>query len=353
LGKIVFHRPRPEFPVYVETSFSFPSGHATIAIALYGFLAYILIQEVHSWKKKVNIFFGAILLAILIGLSRLYLGVHYVSDILGGYLLGFLWLIVGISIAVYLGSRQTNNIVETISKKMKILVSLIVVAVMCSYVFIAIAMQPMMNLLSPTHLAPTHLAHATDVFSSDQLRYTETLTGRQQEPISFLILVQNDDVFVQNFEHAGWLLADRVDLRSMVHIVSAALYKTSYQRAPMTPSFWNAQTHVFGFEKPTDTDTVGERHHARFWDTGYIMGDGRRVFVGTVSFDNQIKWGITHQISPDIDTERETLFHDLQSAGVISGYTKEKTVDPDLGKNFTGDQFFTDGQLYVIQFESV
>ena len=101
LGKMMFHRSRPLFAVFHETDFSFPSGHATIAVAFYGYLAYILAR---SAKKRYRwlIISGAILIAGLIGYSRLYLGVHYVSDILAGYLIGSTALIIGTNLRINL-----------------------------------------------------------------------------------------------------------------------------------------------------------------------------------------------------------------------------------------------------------
>lgn len=99
LGKIIFHRTRPEAAVYPEASFSFPSGHATIAVVFYGFLTYILIHNKKRWNTKASLFFLGAIILFFIGFSRLYLGVHYLSDVLGGYLLGMLWLIVAISIS--------------------------------------------------------------------------------------------------------------------------------------------------------------------------------------------------------------------------------------------------------------
>ena len=61
-----------------------------------------------------------------------------------------------------------------------------------------------------------------------------------------------------------------------------------------------------------------------------------------------MKWGITHKISPDIDTEREFLFNDIKNANILEDFKKQKFVDPVIGQNFSGDQFFTDGQVYVI-----
>jgi membrane-associated phospholipid phosphatase len=109
LGKLVFHRPRPQSALYVEHSFSFPSGHATVAVAFYGFLTYIVMREAKRWEVKVNICFAGIGVVLLIGFSRLYLGVHYLSDVWGGYLVGALWLIAGISMCEWLRSRQAGS----------------------------------------------------------------------------------------------------------------------------------------------------------------------------------------------------------------------------------------------------
>ena len=106
LAKIIFRRPRPETAIYAGHSFSFPSGHATIAVAFYGFLAYICLRQAKQWKTKVGVFFVGAFLILLIGFSRLYLGFHYLSDVWGGYLFGALWLIIGIAISEWLYSRQ-------------------------------------------------------------------------------------------------------------------------------------------------------------------------------------------------------------------------------------------------------
>jgi undecaprenyl-diphosphatase len=95
LLKILFHRGRPLNSVFIETDFSFPSGHATIAITFYGYLAYLIIKSI---KRKYNwlVITLAGLIIFFIGFSRLYLGVHYLSDVLAGYLVGALFLILGI-----------------------------------------------------------------------------------------------------------------------------------------------------------------------------------------------------------------------------------------------------------------
>ncbi|MFA7314769.1 MAG: LssY C-terminal domain-containing protein [Candidatus Magasanikbacteria bacterium] len=351
LGKIFFHRPRPEFSVYLEKSFSFPSGHATIAITLFGFLAYIMIREYQSWQTKVNIFFATLLLIFLIGFSRIYLGVHYVSDIWGGYLLGALWLIIGISISQYLFSKKITT-EEKITKKLKLFSYLIVFFTILSYSFLVWSFHPTI-ITQNTVIQNPILENALDIFNSEQLRYTETLTGRRQEPISFVILAKNEQDFLTFFDSASWKLTDIIDIKNTYKIAQAVLFKKFYATAPITPSFWDSKTNNFGFEKNGDIDNIRQRHHTRFWKTDFVTTDGYTIYLGTASFDEGIKWGITHRISPDIDTERELLFTDLQNTGMIESYSKEKTVDPILGTNFTGDQFFTDGNLYLIKLKSV
>ena len=95
-AKIFFQRGRPLLAVFYETDFSFPSGHATIAVAFYGYLTYTIIKsvkEIYKWPLIIS----AIIIIGLIGFSRLYLGVHYLSDVLAGYLVGSIALVMTIN----------------------------------------------------------------------------------------------------------------------------------------------------------------------------------------------------------------------------------------------------------------
>jgi membrane protein DedA with SNARE-associated domain/membrane-associated phospholipid phosphatase len=92
--KGLFARPRPHFahPLLVETSYSFPSGHAMESFVAYGMVAYFAVLALRSWESRVGVIFGAVLLVVLIGFSRMYLGVHYFSDVIAGYAAGGVWL---------------------------------------------------------------------------------------------------------------------------------------------------------------------------------------------------------------------------------------------------------------------
>ncbi len=94
LLKGLFERPRPffEHPLLRETSYSFPSGHAMESLVVYGMLAYLAVLALESWRARTTVVFGAVLLVLLIGFSRMYLGVHYFSDVVAGYAAGGVWL---------------------------------------------------------------------------------------------------------------------------------------------------------------------------------------------------------------------------------------------------------------------
>lgn len=80
-------RPPPEFALQRETSFSFPSGHAMSSICLFGFVAYLAQTRLDGARRRAAVTI-AVLLALTIGVSRVYLGVHYACDVLAGYLAG-------------------------------------------------------------------------------------------------------------------------------------------------------------------------------------------------------------------------------------------------------------------------
>ena len=109
LSKMAFQRSRPIDILLMEHTYSFPSGHATISIALYGFLAYMAIRFSQSFIRQVRILSLAVLLCLLIGLSRIVLNEHYLSDVMGGFLVGTLWLTIAISMTEWLTARGKIN----------------------------------------------------------------------------------------------------------------------------------------------------------------------------------------------------------------------------------------------------
>jgi undecaprenyl-diphosphatase len=94
LLKSMFHRVRPHFddPILTLSSYSFPSGHTMMATVLYGTLAMFAVSKTESWLWRLLAIIVAALLILLVGFSRVYLGAHYLSDVLGAMVEGLGWL---------------------------------------------------------------------------------------------------------------------------------------------------------------------------------------------------------------------------------------------------------------------
>jgi membrane-associated phospholipid phosphatase len=111
LLKDLFARPRPRFerPLVVETSHSFPSGQAMESLVVYGMLAYLAVLILRGTGKHVVFVVGAAVLVVLIGFGRIYLGAHYLSDVVGGFAAGGAWL--GAVVAGWdrMGRRNTDS----------------------------------------------------------------------------------------------------------------------------------------------------------------------------------------------------------------------------------------------------
>ena len=94
--KLSFHRTRPApfFDLAAPQSYSFPSGHALASFCFYGALVAILTTRATSGKLQLNLWMIAALIVFLIGFSRIYLGVHYTTDVLAGYAAALIWVLV-------------------------------------------------------------------------------------------------------------------------------------------------------------------------------------------------------------------------------------------------------------------
>ncbi|MBP1966657.1 phosphatase PAP2 family protein [Paenibacillus aceris] len=95
--KLIFHRARPMIHRIVDANgFSFPSGHSMAAFSLYGVVAFLVWRHIATSLGRGLLILVSIVMIVAIGVSRIYLGVHYPSDVLGGFLASGSWLAVSI-----------------------------------------------------------------------------------------------------------------------------------------------------------------------------------------------------------------------------------------------------------------
>ena len=109
--KYGFHRARPT-PFYgpIPRTYSFPSGHSLFSFCFYGVLAGLLVVRVRSRAARIAIWASATVLILAIGLSRIYLGVHYPSDVIAGYLTGTLWVATMVFLDRWRSRRKRNDV---------------------------------------------------------------------------------------------------------------------------------------------------------------------------------------------------------------------------------------------------
>jgi len=116
LTKVIIHRARPENALIEVSGYSFPSGHATMAIIFFSLLLYSFKDDIKNKALK-NIFIASnIIFFLIIGLSRVYLNVHWFSDVLAGFGLGLFWLTLLILIFKIIIASSNKTIKNNLEK---------------------------------------------------------------------------------------------------------------------------------------------------------------------------------------------------------------------------------------------
>jgi membrane-associated phospholipid phosphatase len=110
LLKHLFMRARPDmFHVIKESGYSFPSGHAMVSLCFYGMIAYFISRNISSWALRFVLFVLTAIYIVTIGISRIYLGAHYPTDVLAGYAAGSTWLFFCISLLMWWEHKKIHK----------------------------------------------------------------------------------------------------------------------------------------------------------------------------------------------------------------------------------------------------
>ena len=352
LSKNIIERPRPELAVYKEIWYSFPSFHSSISVALYWFIFWFFIWKIKKIKKKLRLVFVAFFIAFLIWFSRLYLNVHYFSDVIAGWYVWFLWLLLWITINWYLLDRYKKKkffFKKYFLKKRKKIISFILIL----WIFIAVFNYKFyyenISFNNKKKIIYKNINSVEKLFFENKnLNFTETITWRKTEPINFIFLSDSDRKIINLFRKSWWNWADKLWRTSIKKMWKALFKNKKYDTAPITPLYYNKKIQNFSFQKLTKDQNLRFRHHIRIWKTNFKFKN-KFIYVGCWIFDNGIKWGITHKIDPDLDKEREYILWSLENSFLIKLEKSIQLLKKYSWKNFSWDKFFTDWKVYILE----
>ena len=181
-------------------------------------------------------------------------------------------------------------------------------------------------------------------------RITHTADGIPGDPLN-VALIGTETELKKIMLAARWYPADPLTLRSCLAIAEASVLKRPDDDAPVSNLYLGGRQQDLAFEQPVG-DSPRHRHHVRFWQTDKVDPDGRSVWVGSAIYDERVGLSrttgqITHLTGPDIDAERDKLFHDLEQTGDLAEVIVVKGFHKILeGRNGGGDPWHTDGNLY-------
>jgi hypothetical protein len=180
---------------------------------------------------------------------------------------------------------------------------------------------------------------------------THTANGIPGDPLN-VVLIGTETGLKKIMLAAKWYPADPLTLRSCLEIAGDVVLKRPFDDAPVSNLYLFGRKEDFAFEQPLG-DNPRHRHHVRFWRSDRVDRDGSPVWIGAATYDMRVGLSdttgqITHHISPDVDAERDKLFHDLEQSGDLSERYVVKGFHRILdGRNGGGDPWHTDGNLYA------
>lgn len=309
--KLAFGRPRSPLGVFAETSGSFPSGHAAASVAAYGMLIYAVWRAGRLRAETALLLAG--LMAFAIGVSRIYLIEHYLSDVLNGWLVGALWVTVGIAISEWRLS-QTSAATAPMADRARVAVLSLAAG---------LAVLAASNVWRYDH--PRNVpVQVTDQVLSDaaaraQLGFpaqTESLMGSPVHPVSLVVFARDEIALSDAVLASDWTAAQLPTPGLVFDAIFAAVGGSEDPTVETVSHFWRGQPNDLAFVQraPGGTPSLADPK-LRFWRTEFVTADGLRAFVGTVGVDEANDSGGGSPGTATDVTWRDAVVRDMRTRG--------------------------------------
>lgn len=329
--KFVFAKPRPDPTYYFENFYAYPSIHSTLALAFFIYFVYYAIHAYPRWSRNVSIILTASVAVLLIGLSRVYLGVHYPTDVIGGFLVGAAWLIIGIIMQRFFEHKETPRRLKKIFQIW--LLSGITLLLFAFYVSQTFDRGTLKNFY---YALPTitEQRQAIDMTNPKQWPpITENLRGARLRPINALIL--SDEQKIRSaLTSAGWLERSQPTVSGLVQSGLNSLVKKDNLNSPIRPRFWRNHPNDLAFIKPNSLKDRGDGYVLRLWKTQLV--DMNTVYIVELSVNKDFSfWKNTQDEDLSVATERLLLSDALNQSSFkkINTFSFDLDIDGDKDKD--------------------
>lgn len=270
--KTFFARPRSELGYFVETSGSFPSGHAAVVAAVWGMAFYL------AWRIRMIGATMALLaagtLALVVGLSRIYLIEHYLSDVLNGWLVGTLWLVIGIALCEWARRPRPESLP---SGRHRTATALAVTALVA---------LPLVATFGPTKaLTPPPPVATIGEWPGE----TESLLGDLRGPVVLRVSAPDAEALTAAMVAAGWIPALRPGPVRLLGALWSDWTDATPAEPVIVPQFLARRPNDLAFAAPVSGDAARTRH-VRFWRSGGDAAGPGRTYVASILDEVPVAW---------------------------------------------------------------
>ena len=329
LAKIVFARPRPVplFPELDIAGASFPSVHAFSALLFYGLIFYFLIDTTRNWRgARIAILLFGSFIVLLVGFSRVYLGLHWISDVLAGFTLAALWLTFLITLCetrFRYGGFGLQRRWRPFNFSLRTRLLLLLPAALLATGMIFVRIEPYLRTISLGRAARPQQIMTLPHLSVDLPRTTQNLWGEPQRPLSLLVVADQASL-QQRLRASGWRPATQVGLAGFKTLLADLLQGRLPQEATIVPQLVEGQRQDFSFVRAAAEADPKALRSLLVWDLGRRLADGR------------IAWGLL--VSQQIGVKHLNIFPLPLPLIAPVGTNEEAELRAHFSSQVTGEQ---------------
>jgi membrane protein DedA with SNARE-associated domain/membrane-associated phospholipid phosphatase len=299
LLKWLVHLPRPVAIYHGTSAYGFPSGHTTMSVILYGFLA-ILIARGLSSTLRWGLFVSVFLISFIIAISRLYLGAHWLSDVLGGFLIGTSW-------TALLGIAYLKRPGEGVPRRLLGLVAVLVIVIAGGWHVTQRHEKDLAFYTPRQNVQSMPLAKWLADGWRELPAWRIDMEGEWEQPLTIQWAGSPEDL-AQYLLTKGWQSPPSLNLKSFLGMFSP---DTPIEKLPILPRLHNGQVDRLRLVHRLK----GQRWVMRLWSADVkIAGNNTPLFVGTIEVQHRrhLTWLITAAMdTSEYDRPLEALEQDL------------------------------------------